>query len=75
MFSKNTLTFNPGWDRNGKPLPEFDDVRRIQETLKSRGLTLSTEVKESTSRPASLMLLDSDGNPILVDQLVPSPKK
>jgi hypothetical protein len=30
---------------------------------------------ESTTGPASLMLMDPDGNPILFDQHVPSPKK
>lgn len=75
MFDKNTLTFNPGWDRKGGTLPEFDDVRAIQRTLKSRGLKLATEANESTSGPASLMVLDPDGNPILIDQHVPSPKK
>ena len=75
MFSRNTLTFNPGWDREASTLPDFDDVRAIQRTLKSRGLTLATEADESTSGPASLMVLDPDGNPILIDQHVPSPKK
>ncbi len=75
MFSKNTLTFNPGWDRKATTLSDFDDVRAIQRTLKSRGLTLATEADESTSGPASLMVLDPDGNPILIDQHVPSPKK
>ena len=75
MFSKNTLTFNPGWDRTASTLPEFDDVRAIQGTLKSRGLTLATEADESTSGPASLMVMDPDGNPILIDQHVPCPKK
>jgi catechol 2,3-dioxygenase-like lactoylglutathione lyase family enzyme len=75
MFSKNTLTFNPGWDRKAATLPEFDDVRAIQRTLKSRGLTLAPEANESTSGPASLMVMDPDGNPILIDQHVPSPKK
>jgi catechol 2,3-dioxygenase-like lactoylglutathione lyase family enzyme len=75
MFDKNTLTFNPGWDRKGDTLSEFDDVRAIQRTLKSRGLTLAMEANESTSGPASLMVLDPDGNPILIDQHVPSPKK
>ncbi len=75
MFSRNTLTFNPGWDRNGGTLPDFEDVRAIQRTLKSRGLTLATEADESTSGPASLMVLDPDGNPILIDQHVPSPRK
>jgi catechol 2,3-dioxygenase-like lactoylglutathione lyase family enzyme len=75
MFSKNTLTFNPGWDRKANTLPDFDDVRAIQRTLKSQGLTLATEADESMSGPASLMVLDPDGNPILIDQHVPSPKK
>jgi hypothetical protein len=68
MFSKNSLTFNPVWDRKGATLPEFDDVRAIQRTLKSRGLTITTPASETTSGPASLMLLDPDGNPILIDQ-------
>lgn len=75
MLSKNTLTFNPGWDRNANPLPDFDDVRAIQRTLKSRGLSFTMEADESTSGPASIMLMDPDGNPILIDQHVPSPKK
>jgi len=75
MFSKNTLTFNPGWDREAGTLPDFDDVRAIQRMLKSRGLTLAMEADEATSGPASLMVFDPDGNPILIDQHVPSPKK
>ena len=75
MFKKNTLTFNPGWDRSAAALPDFDDVRAIQRTLKSRGLTLAAEANDSTSGPASLMIADPDGNPILIDQHVPSPKK
>jgi catechol 2,3-dioxygenase-like lactoylglutathione lyase family enzyme len=73
MWDKNMLTFNPGWDRSAQTLPDYDDVREIQRTLKGRGLTLATEADESTSGPASLMLLDPDGNPILIDQHVPSP--
>jgi len=75
MFSKNTMTFNPGWDRSCKTLPDFDDVRDIQRKLKERGLTLAPEADDSTTGPASLMVLDPDGNPILIDQHVPSPRK
>lgn len=75
MFDKNMLTFNPGWDRNCATLPEFTDVRDIQRTLKSRGLTLTTTAEESTSGPASITLVDPDGNPILIDQHVPRPGK
>lgn len=75
MFDKNSLTFNPGWDRTCATLPDFDDVRDIQKTLTSRGLTLTTKADESTAGPASCMLIDPDGNPILIDQHVPSPGK
>jgi len=75
MFSKNTLTFNPGWDRSGATLPDFDDVRDIQRKLKERGLTVAPEADDSTTGPASVMVLDPDGNPILIDQHVPRPHK
>lgn len=72
-FDKNSLTFNPGWDRNSATLPDFDDVRAIQRTLKNRGIKLQTEADESSTGPASFVLADPDGNPILVDQHVPKP--
>jgi catechol 2,3-dioxygenase-like lactoylglutathione lyase family enzyme len=75
MFEKNSLTFNPGWDRTKATLPDFDDVRDIQKALKSRGLALTIEADESTTGPAFLTLVDPDGNPILIDQHVPKPKK
>jgi hypothetical protein len=75
MFSKNTMTFNPGWDRSAKMLPDFDDVRDIQRKVKDRGLTLASEADDSSTGPASLMVLDPDGNPILIDQHVPRPHK
>jgi catechol 2,3-dioxygenase-like lactoylglutathione lyase family enzyme len=75
MFDKNIMTFNPGWDRSGNPLVDFDDVRDIQKQLKNRGLALTTEADESNTGPASLMLLDPDGNPILIDQHVAKSQK
>jgi catechol 2,3-dioxygenase-like lactoylglutathione lyase family enzyme len=75
MFDKNTLTFNPGWDRSGAALADFDDVRDIQRELKDRGLTPAPAADEATDGPAFLMLTDPDGNPILLDQHVPRPKK
>lgn len=74
-IEKNSLTFNPGWDSTGQPLAEFDDVRDIQRALKRAGLALTVEADESTSGPAHLMLVDPDGNPILIDQHVPRPPK
>ena len=75
MFPRNTLTFNPGWDGNKATLPDFEDVRELQKTLKARGLTPNPAADESTTGPAFLMLTDPDGNPILLDQHVPSPTK
>jgi catechol 2,3-dioxygenase-like lactoylglutathione lyase family enzyme len=75
MFEKNMLTFNPGWDRAGHTLADFDDVRDLQRTLAGRGLKLTTKADESTTGPASITLIDPDGNPILIDQHVPSPRK
>src|SRR4029453_2410730 len=60
MFAKNPMTFNPGWDRSANPLPDFDDVREIQKRLKAQGLTLAIEADESTTGPASLMVMDPD---------------
>ncbi|MDB5202730.1 MAG: glyoxalase [Ferruginibacter sp.] len=68
MFANNILTFNPGWDDNAQNLEQFDDVRAIQQQLRSKGVTLVAEADESTSGPASLMLTDPDGNMIYVDQ-------
>lgn len=68
MFDKNLLTFNPGWDQSGNEVEPFTDIREIQRQLKDRGVGLGSEVDESTSGPASLMLTDPDGNQILIDQ-------
>jgi catechol 2,3-dioxygenase-like lactoylglutathione lyase family enzyme len=68
LFEQNILTFNPGWDSNAKEIAEFDDVRAIQRELKEHGIPLTTEADESTSGPASFIVVDPDGNQILVDQ-------
>jgi lactoylglutathione lyase len=68
MFEGNMLTFNPGWDENAQNLETFDDVRAIQQHLKSNGIELSTEVDETSSGPGSFVTRDPDGNIILFDQ-------
>ena len=68
MFDKNILTFNPGWDSSGQPLPEFTDVRELQRRLKAQGVRLTSEADEHTTGPASFTVEDPDGNVILVDQ-------
>ncbi|QTD36836.1 VOC family protein [Polaribacter batillariae] len=70
MFENNILTFNPGWDESANKLDEFDDVRTIQQHLKKEGIKLETEADETSSGPASFVVLDPDGNAILIDQHV-----
>ena len=70
MFEKNILTFNPGWDANAQSLPAFTDVRELQRQLKAQGVVLQTEADETTTGPASLIAVDPDGNPVLLDQHV-----
>ncbi len=68
MFEKNTLTFNPGWDAAGQTLDSFTDIREIQKTLKAKGVKFASEADETNAGPASCVLFDPDGNPILIDQ-------
>jgi lactoylglutathione lyase len=70
MFDKNILTFNPGWDGEARQLREFTDVRELQRQLKSRGVEMVSEADENSTGPASFMIVDPDGNPILLDQHV-----
>lgn len=70
MFENNLITFNPGWDENAEILDSFDDVRDIQKHLKENQVDLVTEVPEGTSGPASIVVIDPDGNAILIDQHV-----
>ena len=70
MFEKNILTFNPGWDSNAQKVDVFTDVRDLQRQLKAKGVALQTEADETSMGPASFVVVDPDGNPILVDQHV-----
>ena len=67
VFERNTLTFNPGWDQNGSPVGEFEDVRSLQRRLRDAGVEVGAQI-DSASGPASFMVTDPDGNPILFDQ-------
>ena len=70
MFENNILTFNPGWDSNASNLENFDDVREIQKKLKEKDVELIREADDNSNGPASITLLDPDGNVILIDQHV-----
>jgi len=75
MFDKNLMTFNPGWTKDRETLKDFQDVRELQRTLKTRGITMTTEADETTEGPAHFVVTDPDGNTLLFDQHVPSPKR
>ena len=68
MFEGNILTFNPGWDSQARPVDDFTDVRELQRLLKAQGVKMTAEADESGSGPASFVVVDPDGNAILVDQ-------
>ncbi len=74
MFPNNLMTFNPGWSATAEPLPAFQDVRAIQAALKEQGITPVTEADATSTGPASCVLVDPDGNAILLDQHVPRPE-
>ncbi len=67
-IEKNTLTFNPGLGQDTKILETFQDIRDLQKQLKSEGMEFASEADEKSKGPASFVLIDPDGNPILVDQ-------
>ena len=68
MFEKNMLTFNPGWDSDANELGSFTDVRDLQRQLKESGVDFVSEVDPASAGPGSFVILDPDGNPVLVDQ-------
>ena len=71
MFEQNILTFNPGWDSSAQAVDPFTDVRKLQEDLKAKGLTPVKPIADEQAAadgPASFVLSDPDGNPVLIDQ-------
>ena len=70
IFERNILAFNPGWDQNANKLESFTDVRDLQQEVKARGVKFESEADGSMTGPASFVVVDPDGNPILIDQHV-----
>ena len=69
MFDKNILTFNPGWGGPGEELDEFTDVRELRAALADAGVDIDQDTTgDSEAGPASFVVVDPDGNPILIDQ-------
>ncbi|MFE5839371.1 VOC family protein [Arthrobacter sp. NPDC056493] len=69
MFEKNSLTFNPGWNQDAQQLDSFTDVRDLQRQLKDQGIPFAAEAGVGTG-PGSFIVVDPDGNPVIVDQHV-----
>lgn len=68
MFDENMLTFNPGWDENAQSLDSYTDIRELQAKLKKADISFVTEADPGSTGPASFVIQDPDGNPILIDQ-------
>lgn len=70
MFEGNMLTFNPRWGQDASEVPG-DDVREIYKVVKAAGLETSGEAGlDADAGPASFVVTDPDGNPVLIDQHV-----
>lgn len=74
MFQGNLLTFNPGWSQNAEPLETFEDIRTLQNRLKSEGIDIAVPTDPLGTGPANMTIMDPDGNTILIDQHVDQPK-
>lgn len=68
MFERNMLTFNPGWDQAGNPVDPFTDIRALRRALEAAGVDIQPPADEAASGPASFVITDPDGNPVLIDQ-------
>ncbi|MCF2871287.1 VOC family protein [Octadecabacter sp. G9-8] len=67
MFERPMLTFNPGWDQAAQNVDPFEDVRDIKAKVIAAGHEVSQETGEDTGN-GSFVVIDPDGNPILIDQ-------
>lgn len=73
MFERNMLTFNPGWNQDATAKASFEDVRALHAAYAEAGLETSQETGLDGEGPASFVVVDPDGNPVLIDQHVPKP--
>jgi hypothetical protein len=55
-------------NQEGKTLKAFTDVRNIYKELKNTGLNAEQVTLEGNSGPGSFVVVDPDGNSILIDQ-------
>ncbi len=73
LFDRNILTFNPGLAQDTSRTPDFTDVRDIRASLIADGIEMTTDTAADGTGPASIVFVDPDGNPVLVDQFFPRP--
>lgn len=68
MFDRPMLTFNPGWDQRAGAVEPFDDVRALYARITADGVEAVQETLAADAGPGSFVVVDPDGNPILIDQ-------
>jgi len=68
MFDSNILTFNPGLTARMERHGTFTDVREVAQRLRDAGLTLTSAPEAGSAGAGSIMLVDPDGNAVLIDQ-------
>lgn len=68
MFEGPMLTFNPGWDQSAQNVDPFTDIRKIKAQVQANGLTVTQEQGDAKGGPASFVIVDPDGYPVLFDQ-------
>lgn len=73
LFDRNILTFNPGLAQDTSRVEDFTDVRDIRASLVADAIEMSTDTDPDGTGPASIVFVDPDGNPVLVDQFFPRP--
>lgn len=73
MFEGNILTFNPGLSQDMSRPEIFTDLREIRASLVADGVEISTDTDPEGTGPAHIVVMDPDGNPVLIDQFFPKP--
>ena len=68
MLEKNMLTFNPKWNAKCETIESAPDVRELQKKFQESGINIIDGADPNSTGPASFMIEDPDGNPILFDQ-------
>lgn len=68
MFDQPMLTFNPGWDQVAGTIDPFEDVRALHTQITTDGVEVVQKTLDAETGPGSFVVVDPDGNPILIDQ-------